>query len=400
MTGLFARTGLLRARHRHEHGRVTFVELFFDLVFVFAITQLSHTLLHHLTPLGAVETLLLFMAVWWVWVFTSWVTNWLDPEQTPVRLLLLVLMLAGLVLSTSLPEAFGDKGLAFAAAFTFMQVGRSTFVLWALGSGNPGLTRNFQRICAWLVLSGLFWIAGGLAHDGLRLGLWAIALGIEYLSAALGFRVPGLGVSRTSDWDVDGGHMAERCALFTIIALGESILVTGATFADMAWDAAGVAAFLAAFIGSITMWWIYFDTGAERGSRHIAASADPGRLARIIYTYIHLLIVAGIVVVAVGDELVLAHPLGHLEPAAAYVLLGGPALYLLGNALFKHTIMGRLPPSHLVGLVLLGLLALAAASTSPLFLGIATSVVLVVVAVWEMVALRRPAPALAAGRQR
>src|SRR6478609_674774 len=186
MTGFFTRQGLLRARGRHEHGKVTFVELFFDLVFVFAITQLSHGLLHHLTLLGAIETLLLFMAVWWVWVFTSWVTNWLDPEQPPVRLLLLVLMLAGLVLSTSLPEAFGDKGLAFAAAFTFMQVGRSAFVLWVLGSSNPGLTRNFQHICAWLVLSGLFWLAGGLAHDELRLGLWGIALGIEYLSAALG----------------------------------------------------------------------------------------------------------------------------------------------------------------------------------------------------------------------
>src|SRR5215510_4295539 len=100
--------GLLRSRDHRAH--VTFVELFFDLVFVFAITQLSHSLLEHFTALGALQTTLLLMAVWWVWIYTSWVTNWLDPEKTPVRLMLFALMLAGLVLSTSIPQAFESKG--------------------------------------------------------------------------------------------------------------------------------------------------------------------------------------------------------------------------------------------------------------------------------------------------
>src|SRR5262249_18425288 len=129
--------GLLRRRGAEQDTKVTFVELFFDLVFVFAITQLSHALLEHLTVLGSLQTCLLFMAVWWVWIYTSWATNWLDPDKTAVRVMLFALMLAGLVLSTSIPLAFEAKGLAFAAAYVFMQVGRGLFTLWALGRANP-----------------------------------------------------------------------------------------------------------------------------------------------------------------------------------------------------------------------------------------------------------------------
>jgi len=383
------RRSLLRKRKEHEHGKVTFVELFFDLVFVFAITQLSHALLKDLTLLGAVHTGLLFLAVWWVWIYTSWVTNWLDPERTPVRLLLLVLMLAGLILSTSLPEAFAERGLGFAGAYVFMQVGRSLFTAVAVRRHSPGNFRNFQRITAWLVLSALFWIAGGLAEAEMRLMLWAAALAIEYVSPSLGFWTPGLGRSTTADWDVEGGHMAERCGLFVIIALGESILVTGATFAELGPGLSTIAAFVTSFIGSVAMWWIYFDIGAERGSHTIARSDDPGRLARVAYTYIHLLIVAGIIVGAVADELVLAHPDGHADGRLVAALLGGPALYLLGNALFKWTTAGRVPLSHLVGLALLALLIPASVVLSPLLLGVGVMLVFVIVAVWERLSLRR-----------
>jgi len=383
------RRSLLRKRKEHEHGKVTFVELFFDLVFVFAITQLSHSLLKDLTLLGAVHTGLLFLAVWWVWIYTSWVTNWLDPERTPVRLLLLVLMLAGLILSTSLPEAFAEKGLAFAGAYVFMQVGRSLFMAAAVRRHSAGNFRNFQRITAWLILSALFWIAGAFTEAEVRLALWAAALAIEYVSPSLGFWTPGLGRSTTADWDVEGGHMAERCGLFVIIALGESILVTGATFAELEPGLSTIAAFVTSFIGSVAMWWIYFDIGAERGSHTIARSDDPGRLARIAYTYIHLLIVAGIIVGAVADELVLAHPDGHPEAGTAAALLGGPALYLIGNTLFKWTTAGRLPLSHLAGLVLLAGLVPGTVVLSPLLLGVAVMLILVLVAVWERLSLRR-----------
>ncbi len=266
---------LLRPREGEASGRVTNIELFFDLVFVFAVTQLSHHLLGNLTRQGAGETLLLLMAVWWVWIYTSWVTNWLDPDRTPVRLLLLALMLAGLVLSTSIPGAFGKSGLSFALAYSGMQVGRSLFMLAALRGSPGGNYRNFQRITAWLSVSAAVWIAGGLLLGGARVALWCLALGLEYAGPALGFRVPGLGRSTVRDWDVEGGHIAERCSLFVLIALGEEIVVTGTTFGEARWTAGIVLAFAVAFAGSVALWWIYFDRAVERGPNASRRTANP-----------------------------------------------------------------------------------------------------------------------------
>lgn len=382
-----ASNSLLRVRGGHQDNKVTFVELFFDLVFVYAVTQLSHHLLHHLTTLGAIETALLMMAVWWVWIYTSWVTNWLNPDRTPVRLMLFVLMLAGLVLSTSLPEAFGERGLPFALAYVFMQVGRSLFTCWAFKGQSQAGVRNFQRITIWLSTAGALWIAGAFVGDWFRLGLWGAALFIEYLSPIAGFWVPRLGRSTTADWDVEGGHMAERCALFIIIALGESILVTGVSFTKLEWSLATLAAFAVAFVGSVAMWWIYFHIGATRGSRHIVKSRDPGRLARFAYTYVHLILVAGIIVAAVGDELILAHPLGELDGKTTALLLGGPALFLIGNLLFKRVSADRPPLSHLVGLGLLGLLIPVSFVLPPLALAALATATLIIVAAWESISL-------------
>lgn len=388
MIGGTRRTSLLR--ERHGHSRVTFVELFFDLVFVFAVTQLSHSLLEHLTPLGAVQTALLLMAVWWVWIYTSWATNWLDPDRAAVRLMLFALMLAGIVLSTSIPKAFESKALAFAGAYVFMQVGRSLFMVAALRGHSPVNYRNFQRIVIWLLASAVFWIAGAFAEGGTRLALWVIALFIEYISPMVGFRVPGLGRSNTTDWDVEGEHMAERCGLFIIIALGESILVTGTKFANLPWSATTIAAFIVAFLGSVAMWWIYFNIGAERARHQIAGARDPGRIARLAYTYMHLPLVAGIIVAAVGDEMVLAHPDGHTDYKTAGVLLAGPALYLFGNLSFKRATGSSRGLSHMVGLALLAALVPVSTAASPLAFGAATTAVLVLVAVWETLSLGSP----------
>jgi low temperature requirement protein LtrA len=360
------------------------VELFFDLVFVFAVTQLSHFLLHHLTPLGAVQTCLLLMAVWWVWIYTSWVTNWLDPDNTQVRVMLFLLMLAGLVLSTSLPEALAERGLTFGVAYASMQVGRSLFARWAFKrAGRDADAKNFQRITIWLSVSALFWVLGGLAAPEQRIVLWAIALAIEYAGPAAGFFVPSLGRSETTDWAIEGGHLAERCGLFVIIALGESVLVTGATFAELEWTWPAAAAFVVALAGSIAMWWIYFNVGAGRGSKQIERSDDPGRIGRFAYTYLHLLLIGGIILTAVGDEILLSHPEGHSEIHTIIPVVGGPALYVAGNLLFKQAISGRWQLSHLVGLGLFALVALLGADASPLVLGALATSVLIVVAGWE-----------------
>ncbi|TKR32771.1 low temperature requirement protein A [Luteimonas gilva] len=392
MTGQ-PRKSLLRARGGHDSSRVGMVELFFDLVFVFAVTQLSHTLLAHLDPLGALQVGLLFVAMWWAWVDTSWITNWFDPERLPVRSMLFALMLAGLVLSSSIPKAFDGNGMAFACGYAALQVGRSAFILWAFRNETTARRRNFERILIWLCVTSAMWIVGAF-HDGAtRLAWWTAAVAIEMIAPLSYFWVPGLGASSTRDWDVDAHHLAERCGLFIIIALGESLLVTGATFAERPWDAPTVAAFLSAFLGSVAMWWVYFDTGAERAIHRFAASDDPGRVARLAYTYLHMPIVAGIIVCAVADEIVLVHP-GHAEDAGIAAILGGPALYLIGNALFKWATNDRRTPplSHLAGLLLLfALVPFAFAHVfSALTLGIATTAILVLVAAWETIALRRP----------
>lgn len=378
---------LLRTRAPHQHHRVTYVELFFDLVFVFAVTQISHTLLAHFTPLGFLQTGILFLAVWWVWIYTSWITNWLDPERTPVRVMLFVLMILGLLLSTSIPKAFETRGLAFALAFVAMQVGRSAFTFLSIPKSQPGWRKNLLRITCWLACSGVFWIAGGLAEGQARLALWIVAVAIEYSGPALRFWFPGLGATPVSDWDVEGGHMAERCALFIIIALGESIVVTGATFAETTWTVTTITAFVAAQLGSIAMWWVYFHIGAEAGAEQISHAEETGRLARLAYTYLHLPIIAGIVVSAVGDELLLAHPSGHSDVKAMIGIIGGPLLFLIGTLLFKRSIRGIFQLSHLVGIGLLIVLIPFAHDLSPLVLSSATTVIVMIVAVWEAISL-------------
>lgn len=381
------RGAMFRVIVPNQPSRVTNAELFFDLVFVFAVTQISHTLLHRFTPLGALEVTLLFLAVWWVWVYTAWVTNWLNPELTPVRILIFLMMLGGLVLSTTIPSAFEGRGLWFAIAYAVMQVGRTAFWLFATPRHRTAVRHNAIRILVWLSISAVLWIAGGFSEGETRLWLWIAAVAWEYISPAVRFWVPKLGFSSVEAWAVEGGHMAERCAGFIIIALGEAVVVNGATFAELDWTAQNILAFVAALVGSIAMWWIYFHKGAEAGSERISKSAESGRLARLAYTYLHMPIVAGIILTAVSDELVLKHPTGHSDVRTIVSTIGGPLVFLVGTILFKHAIRGFLQLSHGIGIILLLALSWFAANLSPLWLSVATSVIMIVVAVWESVSL-------------
>lgn len=382
------KTNVLRTRAEGQHARVEFIELFFDLVFVFAITQVSHALLHHLTPVGAFEAGFLLLAVWWVWMYTTWVTNWVDPLRVPVRFMLFALMAAGLVLSSSIPEAFASRALPFALAYVFMQVGRSLFMVWATRRHDERRYRNFFAISSWMLFSAVFWIAGALAPHALLIPLWCVALAIEYLGPIVRYWLPGRGAVDVASWDVDPHHMAERCGLFIIIVLGESILVTGATFAKLEWTLPIAAAMAAALATAITMWWIYFSVGQAIATMRFAKSGNVGKLARQAYTYFHLPIVAGIVLVAAGDELVLNHATGHADLATLLTVVGGPALFLAGNTLFKAAFYGRPPLSHLAGIGVLAVLGLAGAPLSPLALTLATTLILIGIAIWEHVSLK------------
>lgn len=383
-----ARKSLLR-NHGGGHAPVSNLELFFDLVYVFAITQVSHFIHHHLGLLGLFEGVLLFLAVWWAWIYTTWVANWANPDRMPIRLLLLGVMLLSLAMAVALPKAFEGKALAFAAAYVALQLGRSTLTALAFYVEGAPNARNMARIAIWFVFSAPFWIGGALLGGGAQLALWSLALAIEFAGPFALFRVPGFGHARLSDWDISGSHMAERCALFIIIALGEGIIVTGGSLASLPIEPGRVVAFVIAFLGSVLMWWLYFDIGMVRGARMIAGHAQVGRLARNAYTFLHMPIVLGIIVVAVGDALLLEHWGEPAGPAFVGAQVGGALLFIVGVGLFKRlaSTFGNFPFSHLIAALqfaLLGLWGLVFAPHSSLF-ALMLVVVLFVTALWEWV---------------
>lgn len=382
----FVGTNVMRERNG-GHQRVTHIELFFDLVFVFAITQLSHSLLEHLNLRGAFETLLLLLAVWWAWIYTVWMTNWLDPDTRHVRIALIVLMLVGLLMSTSISHAFDDRGLLFAAAFVAGNIGRSLFILSAFRE-TPHQWRNFQRIITWQATSSIFWLAGGFAEGTARDALWIAAIAIEIAGPAMGFLTPGLGRSYTSDWVVAGDHFAERCELFLILSLGQSILVTGATVSELDLERWTLAALAVAFVGSVAFWWVYFDRCERASSEVIAHSDDSRRLAGSAYTYFHLPMVAGIILAAVGDELTIAHPTGPTDTATAAVILGGLALFMAGHTLYKLAIFQQLSLSRSAGIAALALLASVATLVSPLALAALATTVIIGIAIADILHYR------------
>ena len=328
-----ARAALRREAGVEQHA--TTLELFYDLVFVFAITQVSHLLLNHLTWTGAGQAALVLLVVWWSWNYTTWVTNELDPESVLVRLLLIGLMLASLLMAIAIPDAFGEKALLFAGSYVAIQVGRHAFLTFVAGARGTVERDRAGRILIWFVAAGALWIAGAVAQGPTRTVLWLAALAVDYGAPLVTFWVPGLPRVRPEDWQVETSHFAERFQLFVIIALGESIVITGATTSGLPLDTARLAAFGVAFLVTAAFWWLYFDYVAVIAERRLEDSPDRTRLARDGYTYLHAVLVAGIIVSAVGDELVIEHPVDRLSTPELVALVAGPTIYLLGHALVR-----------------------------------------------------------------
>src|SRR5262245_18164230 len=345
-------------RRRGEEQRATTLELFYDLVFVFAVTQVSHLLLDDLSWQGAGEAALVLLVVWWGWNYTTWVTNELDPDSPVVRLLLLGIMLATLVMAVAIPDAFGSKGLLCAAAYVTIAVGRHAFLTFASARRGTIERERAADILIWLSAAGAFWMGGALVEDEARTTVWLVALAIDYLGPVFLYRVPGRPQLAPETWDVETAHFAERFQLFVIIALGESIVLTGATTAELDLGLARMTALGLAFVGTAALWWLYFDYVAPIAQRRLERSPDRTLLARDGYTYLHVVLVAGIIGWAVGDELVIAHPTDELPGPEIAVLVAGPAIYLLGHVLFRLRMVGTLSRKRLAGA--LGCLAVGA----------------------------------------
>ncbi|HEY0517580.1 MAG TPA: low temperature requirement protein A [Solirubrobacteraceae bacterium] len=377
----------LRPRGKGEEQPVTAVELLFDLVFVFAVTQLSHLVLADLTVSGLLHAGFLLLVLWWGWINTTWLANWLDPASTRVRLVLLAAALASLLLAAAIPRALGNRGLLFAVAYVLLQSGRN-LAATLLAPAEHRLRSTFSRLLFWSAIAGVLWIAGGLVSPDRRLYVWGAALAVELCAPILGYPTPRLGRSRAEDYDIEGGHFAERCQGFVIIALGESIVVTGATAANTGLGTDAILALTLAFLSTATLWWLYFDSTAANSRADILASEQAGRLARDAFSYLHIPIIAGIIAVAVGDDLLVAHPNEPLGAIGAATALGGPALFLLGESLFRLRMIGSVNPRRLACVAGLASGAAVSSSISAFALVLIATAMLLLLALAEQHAAR------------
>jgi low temperature requirement protein LtrA len=384
----------LRPRGDGAAQPTTTVELFFDLVYVFAVTQLSHQILDDLTVAGVARAAFLLLIVWWAWIYTTWMANWFDPASPAVRGVLTAVMLGSLLMAAALPEAFGERGLLFAASYVALQVGRNAAAAWLLKRGHR-LRDVFERLVVWSAASGVLWLAGAALDSDQRLMLWIPALALELAAPAAGYWLPGRGRAATTDYDIEGGHFAERCQLFIIIALGESIVVTGATASAAGLTPTVVVCLVVAFVQTAALWWLYFGATAEHARAKMSTCDDPGRLARDAYTYLHLPIVAGIIATAVGNDLLIAEPNHALHGVGLAMMLGGPALFLLGESLFRWRMTGTTNVTRLAVAGLVVLLGLIGGQVSALVVSVIVATLLSALAAWE---LRTPlrAPSLPA----
>jgi low temperature requirement protein LtrA len=371
-----------RVRRRGTDGvsqRASSLELFYDLVFVFAITQVSHLLLEHLTWTGVLQSLIVLLAVYWSWNYTTWTTNELDTETIPVRLLLLGLMLVSLLMSVAIPQAFETHALLFAGSYVAIQVGRHFFLTFIAADGGTVERERAGLILTWFVVVGALWIAGALLEGTARYVLWLAALALDYYAPLVTYWVPGRRHLPPETWNVGTEHFAERFGLFIILALGESVVITGATTSELDLDVARIMAFVMAFLASAAIWWLYFSSVAALGEHFLAVSDSRTTLARDGYTYLHVVFVAGIILSAVGDELVIAHPTEILPPSEVAAVAAGPAVYMLAHTLFGYRLTGLWYRSKL-----LGALACVAVGFAGLFvpaLVFAGALILVLVAV-------------------
>jgi low temperature requirement protein LtrA len=355
------------------------LELFFDLVYVFAIGQLSHHLVAHLDLRTGTETVIMALAVFYAWYMVAWGANWLDPDPLPVRLALVGLMFASLLMSVAIDDAFGDRAWLFVTGYLLLQVGRCLFLIVALRGRPQG--EHFVNDLVWELLAGVLWVAGAIADDDARLVLWGLAVVVAYAGGWAQHWLPGRG--RRVDLEhteIAGGHLVERFRLFFIIALGETVLTMGNAFAGEPFELERLLALGIGFIGTVALWWCYFQRAEGLGAEAAETSDDAGAVG-LWGTWTLALVVLALIAIAVGVEMAIAHPRDDATLGFTILTFGGPAVFLLAQLLFQLAVLGRAPPSRVWGIGALAILAVATAQLT-LIVGIAAaSAVLIAVAI-------------------
>jgi low temperature requirement protein LtrA len=365
-------------RPREVARAVTPLELFFDLVYVFTVSQLAHNLFEHVDAKGMVETLVLTLAVMYAWFMTVWTSNWLDGGRRPVQLLLLGLMFASLLMSTSVSEAFGDRAGLFVIGYLAIQVGRTAFAVWAFRGHR--LHMHFANALAWEIGTAPIWIAGIAVDGDARLAVWGAAVLITYGGVIAGHPLPGRRSPFSSDSQIYAEHLLERFRLFFLIALGETVLTIGNAFAGQPLQADRLLVLAIAFAGTVALWWCYFHRAEDIGLKAAEGAADATRIVGL-GNYTLILMVIGIIAIAVGDELAIVNPHDPNTLDTAMLIFGGPAIFLLSQLGYMRRATGRVPRSRLLACLALVGLAIATAPLSLLAAVTASSAVLLAVAV-------------------
>jgi low temperature requirement protein LtrA len=355
-----------------EGERVTPLELFFDLVFVLAITQCTALMSHHPTWSGLAQGLLVLGMLWWSWTGYSWLTSVIDPEEGAVRLIMIGAMAALLLVSLCVPEAFGDLGLAFALIYGAVRTAHIGLFMLA-SPEDDGLRHSVLGLAVSTVIA-VALLATASLFDGLAQGaLWALALFLD---------MGGPYLFGSEGWKLVPGHFAERHGLIIIIALGESIVAIGIGASHALDFGIGTAAVLGVAL-TAAMWWIYFDIVAIVSARRLI-EADEGRvqneMARDSYSYLHLLMVAGIVLAALGLKMTIGHFDEHLHTVPAFALLGGVAIYLLGLVAFRYRHVHSINRQRL-GLAIVLLILVPVATEVPALVALAAANLLL----WAMI---------------
>jgi len=360
-------------QERGDEHQVTPVELFFDLVFVFAITQVTRQLANEPTWGGVLRGMLVLAALWWAWNVYAWLTSATDVDEGGVRLAMLVSMGAMLVVALAVPGAFGGDAVLFAVAYLFVRL--IHLVLSAVvGRDDPDRLGALLRFAPTAIFGASLLVLAGFLDGNARIAVWVVALAIDYLGPAV------IGVGR--GWRIAPEHFAERHGLIILIALGESIIAIGVGAGFVLGTGVIVGAALGIVVVS-ALWWLYFDVAAIFARRRLmqASGVEQARLARDSYGYLHLLMVAGIVLFALGLKTTLGHVGEALDTVPAVGLCGGAALYLLGHIAFLFRTTGRVFRRRTVGaVVLLALIPAAVAIPSLAALGLVSTVCSLVVA--------------------
>ena len=343
--------------------RVTPLELFFDLVFVFALTQVTGFLSHHLTWLGMLQGGALLAVLWAVWGGYSWLTNAVPAQEAiPARLLIFFAMAAVFVASLAVPGAFGDYGVIFGVAY--LVVFLLQVILYALATGRDPERRVFLHLTPGSLGGPALLVVAGFL-DGIAQGaLWATALAVLYGDAY---------IRGVSGFRIHPGHFAERHGLIVIIALGESIVAVGVGASGLAIGPVVVVAAVLGIALAAALWWAYFDLVMLTAEHRLsgARGEERARLALDAYSYLHLPMVAGIIFSALGIEETLAHVWDPLGTIPAVALCGGIALYLLGHNAFRLRVEGSVSvPRLVVAVVCLALIPVAVSISSILILAV------------------------------